>query len=326
MKKRLELYSFIAGAVFLISGFAKAIDTSLFTQTIAEYGFSNLWFMAPIIIIAELYLGLALILNLNQRLMAAISTLFVAALTCVFLYGWLAQDVTDCGCFGPMTFLSSSPWISLLRNAILLYLCIDVWVNTPREPINNNLLINSTLILVLCLGAFMSGYSSEKSSDSGTASSLIDSNKPAVALSDSKLNEFITTSPDSTYLVFAFSYQCPHCFNSMENLKQYDEKGAVDKVIGLTMRSKSGSKFFNKYFNPQFTIQEYRPDSIFNLTHKFPQIYYVRNDSVIAQYSGSLPTAVIFMQTHGIDTSHLFEGINTPADSTEVEEVEVANL
>lgn len=320
MKKRIEIYSFIAGAVFLISGFAKAIDSALFSQTIAEYGFGDLWFMAPIIIIAELYLGLTLILNLNQRLMAALSTVFIAILTCIFLYGWLAQDVTDCGCFGPMTFLNSSPWISLLRNAILLYLCIDVWVNSPREAINNNFLVNSTLILVLSLGAFMSGYTSQNTSSTGFTSKIRKSNKKAVALSESKLGNYIETSPDSTYLVFAFSYQCPHCFNAMENLKQYEAKGAVDKVIGLTMRSKSGRKFFESYFNPQFSIQEYRPDSLLELTNKFPQIYYVRNDSIVEMLNGSLPSALIFMQERGIDTSHLFEGLKAKSDSTQTKE------
>ena len=309
MKKRIEIYSFIAGAVFLISGFAKSIDSALFEQTITEYGLGDLWFMSPIIIIAELYLGLSLILNLNQRLIAAISSIFVLILTGVFLYGWLTHDVTDCGCFGPLTILSSSPWISLLRNALLIYLCIDVWINTPREPINNNFIINSTLILVLCLGAFMSGYTSQShTADSSATYKKI--SKKAISLNESTLKNYITTSPDSTYMVFAFSYTCPHCINSVENLKQYEEKGAVDKVIGLTMRSANGRKFFDSYFNPRFAIQEYRPDTLFELTNKFPQFYYIRNDSIIEQGEGQLPAALLFMQMHGIDTSHLLEGID----------------
>lgn len=319
MKKRIELYSFIAGAVFLISGFAKAIDSTLFADTIASYGLGNLWFMAPIITIIELYLGLTLILNLNQRLMAALSTFFVAVLTGIFLYGWLAQDVTDCGCFGPMTFLSSSPWFSLLRNAILLYLCIDVWINTPREPINSNWVITTTFVIVLSLGAYMSGYTAPSNSSMGFASKMMKGKKP-IPLSESKLSNLIETSPDSTYLVFAFSYQCPHCFNSIENLKQYEEKGAVDKVIGLTIRSKSGREFFKSYFNPQFTIQEYRPDSLFEVTNKFPHYFYVRNDSIISQSNEALPAAYIFMQEQGIDRSHLFEGLKTANDSTQTEE------
>lgn len=316
MNKRIEIYSFIAGAVFLISGFAKSIDSALFAQTITQYGFGDLWFMAPIIIIVELYLGLNLILNLNQRLMAAISTIFVVLLTGIFLYGWLAQDVTDCGCFGPIKVLSSSPWISLLRNAILLYLCIDVWINTPREPINTNWVINSTFILVLCLAAFMSGYTSRTTSGTGASLKMI-STKP-VALSENKLSDFIETSPDSTYLVFAFSYQCPHCFNSMENLKQYEEKGAVDKVIGLTIRNSRGRKFFEDYFNPQFTIKEYRPDSLLELTNQFPTIYYVRNDSIVEQMQGELPAALFFMKERGIDTSHLYAVLETENDTTNV--------
>lgn len=319
MNKRLEIYSFIAGAVFLISGFAKAIDSALFVQTIASYGFGDLWFVAPIIIIAELYLGLTLILNLNQRLMAALSTIFITGLTCVFLYGWLFKDVTDCGCFGPMTFLSSSPWFSLLRNAILLYLSIDLWINTPREPISTNWVVTTTFLLVLCLGGYMCGYTTPSKSNSGLGK-LLSSNK-AIPLSESKLSNLIETSPDSTYLVFAFSYQCPHCFNSMENLKQYEEKGAVDKVIGLTMRSKSGRAFFEKYFDPQFTIQEYRPDTLFEVTNKFPHYFYVRNDSIIMQSHEALPAALIFMQEQGIDTSHLFEGLKATNDSTQTEEV-----
>ncbi len=53
MSLRNEIYSLIAGAVFLLSGIAKAIDISVFQNAIVQYGFANLQFVAPLIVLAE---------------------------------------------------------------------------------------------------------------------------------------------------------------------------------------------------------------------------------------------------------------------------------
>jgi len=105
-----------------------------------------------------------------------------------------------------------------------------------------------------------------------------------------------TTSQDSTYLVFVFTYICPHCLNSIENLKQYEPAGIVDKVIGIALENSVAEKQFREVFKPEFQIKNYSSTILFHLTNTFPQTYYIKNDSIILVLSGELPCSYVFMQ------------------------------
>jgi len=116
----------------------------------------------------------------------------------------------------------------------------------------------------------------------------------AQALENTVLKDFITTSKDSTYLAFAFTYTCPHCLNSIANLKEYEQLGVVDKVIGLAVGDSVINKEFADIFNPNFPIRNHSKEELRQLTKTFPKAYYIRNDSVIMEVSGVLPCAYLF--------------------------------
>ena len=66
-KRILNIYSVIIGIFFIISGIAKVIDTAAFSNLIYQYGFGYLMILSPLIIIAEILLGLFLILLINPK-------------------------------------------------------------------------------------------------------------------------------------------------------------------------------------------------------------------------------------------------------------------
>ncbi len=282
--KRIDIYSFIVGAIFLISGFAKSIDTALFAQTIESYGLGALHYLAPCIIILEICMGLAMIFHYRLRQMALICLGFLAILTAAFLYGWLVNGITDCGCFGRLP-IFSSPWATLGKNILLFYFLIDIYRNSASSNKIGEAVI-LTCVAAIALGAFISGFTHRYNSRSASEF------KPK-ALSETPLVDYVTTSSDSTYLVFAFSYTCPHCLNSIANLQQYESAGIVDKVIGLAVADTINEPIFRNFFQPTFTIHNIAADSLFRLTNEFPVAYIIRNDSLLTATSGELPTALL---------------------------------
>jgi len=270
----------------VISGMAKSLDIAVFVNTISQYGIENLQFIAPFIVLAEVLIGLMLIFQIWQKKTAMFGFILIAFFTLIFTYGLLFKEITDCGCFGKIKMLNTSPVFTFIRNFVLMILLFVIWKKgeTNNKP---NKWIFVTVLSFMCLIAFFAGYTFPYSNE-----------KPqkyiAKPIKNSVLNEFVKTSKDSIYLVFAFTYTCPHCLNSIANLKEYENKGVVDRIIGLTLNDSVAQKKFIENFNPNFEIKTFSAEKFFSITKSFPKSFYIRNDSIIAEFSGELPCFVVF--------------------------------
>lgn len=290
IKNYTNLFSTIVGIVFLISGFAKAIDSGYFANIILQYGVTVFQAAAPLIIFIELSLGLLLTFQIRVRLISLLSFIFIATLTTIYTYGLLFKKVKDCGCFGHISMLNTSPVFTYIRNAILLLLLFVCWRKGSNDAVINWKII-SLFIPVTCIGMFMCGYTFKYSKQ------LKSSKKPAVkALSETALGNLITASPDSTYLVFVFSYTCPHCMNSIGNLEQYEKFGIADKIIGLAIRNDEAEAEFRQIFNPKFEIKNLSKNTALLITRNFPRSYYIKHDSVQFEIAGELPSAYFLIE------------------------------
>ncbi|MDR2962639.1 MAG: DoxX family membrane protein [Bacteroidales bacterium] len=286
MTKRIELYALVSGLLFLLSGIAKAVDISVFARAISQYGFGNLQFVAPLIVVVEVALGLLLLFQLWQKRTALWAAILVAMFTLVYAYGVLFHGVEDCGCFGTISFLNSSPLVTFVRNAVLLYLLIAVWRKGENKS-SANVWAVAAIILALTITAFMTGYTFRKMRTSHNQE-----NFKAQAIEHSELRNFVQTSKDSTYFVFVFSYSCPHCLNSIANLKEYERAGVVDRVIALALGDSIQEKKFAEVFQPNFTIINHSKE-LLKLTNSFPKSFIVRNDSIVREIAGELPSAYL---------------------------------
>ncbi len=128
----LQICRYILGAVFIFSGFVKAIDPLGFTYKIEDYftAFGGIFptisvIAFPVAILLstiELLIGLNFIFKIQLKLNTWLALLFMLVMTPLTLYIALKNPVTDCGCFGDALVIDN--WTTFYKNIVLLTLVI----------------------------------------------------------------------------------------------------------------------------------------------------------------------------------------------------------
>lgn len=296
MNNYVKILSPLVGIVFLVSGIGKSVVAYEFSEILMQYGFEAFRFFAPFVIIFEVAVGLLLFFSFRPKQTSLLALCFVVSLSLVFLYGHLFRDITDCGCFGQFSFLNLSPAFTYIRNVILAGILLYIFLKSSKAC----KAIEKTEIMImagiLCAVCFIAGYTYVERNNSATQY-VTKGENINTTVQNSVLGEFLTTSKDSTYLVFAFTYSCPHCYNSIENLKQYERLGVVDKVLALSFAVDSVTMGkFNDLFNPDFQIKNYPPQQLFRLTNQFPLSYYIKDNTIKLEIRGVLPCGYVLQQ------------------------------
>jgi len=282
----------IVGVIFMLSGLLKAIDSAAFADLISEYGPVWLGIAAPFIIALEICLSLLLIFNIKPRWTATATVVFIVGVSLVYLYGMLFRGITSCGCFGPLTWLNSKPWLTFTRNALMVALLIPSLFAPQSEsfitkPVAVTMASVGVIIMFLCGFSFRTANCILKDSYATYESKVV---------ADTKLTEYITINPDSSYFVFVFSYTCPFCQNSVANVNQYVTMGAVDKVIGLAVEDPKGRERFDRLFDVDFEIQEISEWDALRLTDILPAAFHIRHDTIINSYTGDVISPSLFLE------------------------------
>lgn len=126
----------LLGAVFVLSGFVKAVDPVGFSYKIEEYlrmfGGTE-WHgaaiaFAVVLCAAEMILGLLLLSGLWRRLAAVAAFLFVSGFTVLtyVIYADPYGGINECGCFGEAIHLSNGA--TLAKNVFLLLVAgVNLW-------------------------------------------------------------------------------------------------------------------------------------------------------------------------------------------------------
>lgn len=280
----------VVGAVFILSGILKSIDTAAFADLMSSYGWSWFGYGAPVIIGVEVLLGLLLLFNIAPRWIAGATAVFIVGVSSIFLYGVLGLGITNCGCFGPLSLLNSKPWLTFTRNAVLIALLVPSLVK-PQEGKPLKVVPVIVMALVMMVVMMMCGWSIHGAECVQPAHSF-----EPVRVEESELADYIHTSPDSTYFVFAFSYTCPFCQNSVANVNQYLTMGVVDKVIGIALEDPEGRERFERLFDVDFEIQEISELKMVMLTGTLPTVWRIRQDSIINSYSGLVISPALFLK------------------------------
>lgn len=117
---------YVMAALFIFSGFAKAINPFGLSIQLGEYfsamGLSFLRPLAPVggvlLPAVEMFLGLMLLVGLSRRFTGWAVMLFMGFFTGLTLWIALYNPVTDCGCFGDL--LKISNWQTFIKNVVLL--------------------------------------------------------------------------------------------------------------------------------------------------------------------------------------------------------------
>ena len=135
----------VLGVLFVVSGFVKAVDPVGFSYKIEEYlGMFQLssWrefsvSFSVLLCVAEMTLGMLLLLRLWRRVTAVTVTLFILGFTILtyLIYTDPYGGINECGCFGEAIHLSNGA--TFAKNILLLVVAgIHSW-NVFRQAKNN---------------------------------------------------------------------------------------------------------------------------------------------------------------------------------------------
>lgn len=126
---------FLLAAVFIFSGFVKAVDPLGGLYKIQDYleAFGILsWFPSFLLLPAAILLstfefitGALLLFGINRKISTTFALLFMAVMTPLTLYLAVANPVSDCGCFGDAWILTN--WETFWKNIVLLVAAISVF-------------------------------------------------------------------------------------------------------------------------------------------------------------------------------------------------------
>ena len=307
-----RLAVFLIGAFFLVSALAKTYDLRGFWIQMRAYGIITaptlLWIGVFTVVAAELLLGLSLTFRIC---LSSWTFAVIVALLCGFsgliLYGWLVAGVEDCGCLGAIA--SMSPRSSLVKNAILLAICLLTWRGWKKTPCSANprgggarfalcrQTIGVTVILTLFGIAAVHGLSSESQTPSEARASSAPPKENAHPLAAYQFERDGRTYDLSQgdYLVALLSLDCSHCGEDVLTLNEYVELlGDAASIVALCLGDGDSRDAFQYDYEPVFDLFPIDSLEFFNLIGDAPPRYvYLRDGERLAQWDEILPTPKI---------------------------------
>lgn len=292
-----RILSIIVGIVFLFSGLMKLLDVSAFQSLIIQYGLSFFQYLAPLIILIEILLGLALILSVQQRITAIVSICVLLIFSGAYTYGYLVNSVEDCGCFGNL--VKSTPAITYIRNTVLIailviIICLDknMFYTVPQWKV----IIILSVMIPSVFAAGMTFSIKRHHNDSHPFEGM--------NVLETPLKKYIETD-DKSKLVLFMSYQCQHCWNSIENYKAYVENDFVDTAFcyALCTATQSGTDSIALLFKesyPEVNSQEVIRDSA-SFIEATPTAFFIEGNKVTKIVIGGLPSPFLLFQGRKTD-------------------------
>lgn len=297
-KRILNIFSVIIGALFIISGIGKVIDTAGFSILINQYGLGYLMILSPLIVLFEILLGLFLILLINPKRYSMISFVLLIIFTISFAYAHFKYGINDCGCFGTMQ-PSSIPFIfSFIRNIILIVMLLILWIKYPKEKMKIAKWKKYLIVSVMSISIFTAGLTFKMPYFLMSKKEIHEFQNQSIK--NTELSRYIKTSPDSTYLFFCFSYTCSYCWNSIENLRQYQKTNTVDSVVVFAIGEPKDKLIFEQKFQPDFTIKDLSIQAMDKLTTAYPTAFYVEHDTIKVIIQSELPSPFVFKKTYNL--------------------------
>jgi hypothetical protein len=300
-KRNLNIYSVLIGALFLISGIGKVIDTGGFSNLIYQFGLGYLMILSPLIVLFEILLGLFLILLINPKRYSMISFILLILFTISFAYAHFKYGINNCGCFGTIRATTLPPIFSFIRNFILIMMSIILWIKYPKEKIESVVWKKYLIVSVMSISIFIAGFTFRIPfflTNKSETHEFQDQN-----INNTELSKYIETSPDSTYLIFCFSYTCPYCWNSIENLRSFRNNNSVDSVVVFATGEMTDKLIFEQNFKPDFIIKDLPAEAMDRLTTLYPTAFYVERDTVKVIIQSELPSPFIFVKTYNLSNT-----------------------
>ncbi|MGB5941293.1 MAG: BT_3928 family protein [Leeuwenhoekiella sp.] len=166
MKALTGIIRIFVGILFIISGFIKLNDPVGFSFKLQEYfspGVLNLEYLSPFalafaisLVIAEVILGVALIIGYAKKATLWLLLAMIVFFTFLTFYSAYFNKVTDCGCFGDA--LPLTPWQSFSKDVLLLLLILFLFFGKKYIQPFFTRFWRSVIILVSFIACLVYGY------------------------------------------------------------------------------------------------------------------------------------------------------------------------
>ncbi len=118
--------------------------------------------------------------------------------------------------------------------------------------------------------------------------------------SETALSSFMPADATQSVLVFAFSLNCPQCWDAVETIKAYQRSGTVDSIIGVTFGSPSEVDSFSKQFDVDFPIHILPLREMTILTTSVPRVFVVKEGRVMATFTAPVMSFRTFNDHYSI--------------------------
>lgn len=297
MKKLLpHIMQALIGGLFVFSGIGKVADTWTFVQNARQYVPELLSYLAIALPSIELLLGLALLLGYHTQQAARRLALLTLVYTLFYLYGLLFKDIRDCTCFGKLDWITLPPWLLLLRNGLLITITCWLGMRAPDKeeqdaentPADRRLL--SRVLPVIGAVAFaVSGYTYGRTlfPKQDNLQQWLGKHRAETPFATLPL------APDSSFLLFLFGPDCPHCWDAAANAATWPQAGLTDEVIPVTaeaFRAETERIFIPhmiRYFRRMLLLSDRQMHEAIS---KVPGTVLLRNDTVVYVKTGTVPS------------------------------------
>lgn len=163
LKILVPLLTLLVGATLLLSGIVKAIDPAGMCIKLEAYCQSwglpfsasslTLKLSTGALALIETFIGVNLLLGIRRRITSKVAAAFMFLLTVFSLYIYIAEPVSDCGCFGAAAKLTNGQ--TLLKNCFLLPASVVVALfplYMPRVISKRSQWITDVWTALFCIG------------------------------------------------------------------------------------------------------------------------------------------------------------------------------
>ena len=166
-----NLFRLLAGITFILSGFVKAVDPIGTQYKIADYAAAmglegvmpDIMTLGASVLLSgtEFVLGIMLLFAIRRRLVTKLALLFVGIMTAITVWLYVADPVSDCGCFGDAIKLTNGE--TLLKNIVLLAVtALLAWrpMRMPRMVSRSNqwIVYHYSVVFILVIAAYSLYY------------------------------------------------------------------------------------------------------------------------------------------------------------------------
>ena len=275
----------LLGAMFCLAAVLKILSIDKFEIYIFSFGIFSLnlsFIIARLCIAWELILGIALIVNVYNKLFTRLTLLTLAGFTIFLIYAIIIGRSDNCHCFGD--FVEFNPWQSLAKNVVLMALVVLVSkVKSYRFKPHWVFVLLAMLIpsvAVFCVSPpdnFLFGEGGENG-----------------IVSQKLFDKYIVDNEDfaetgvlnGKKIVCYFSVSCKYCQLTAQKISTMSERLAIPDtnifyIFRGKYRSTQADKFFAKTGTQAFAYTFIGSDTLNPMTHGVvPVITFMENGQI----------------------------------------------